>query len=734
MENSSTDSFEINSSVKSSSSTSGTFDSSFSANVERGREILMFLKSSKMKYHDINSDLDDYGTSSSSDVDELNNLSPDMSSQQDKNRMEETFIPRVAGLNEKKRGREKSRSPIGANVNELIMENHRTQIEINSARERNAALSQRLEHLMDKLSHHKSEKKTYLHRMEILKQEVTYLKNELQEYHSQSKSVREREYDLQSQLKGLQIKHEQLLKEYMELKERVAILKQKLETKEILILQMKEKEEKHFELEETWKLERDSLVRGYEDCLLKYEQLEKTHERLQSKLENDEEQFATVERVLRKHIEELERKEKAKEMEMENLRNEKDFSQDELQQMKIELAQKTENIRNYETQLICNEEALRFSKEAATRLQQQLHDWLQKREQLENRLEEREKQNGLLYLENTDLRRTLKEYQDKLSEQQTKIELYKDRIKVFDSVRNLLEEKAPKVLELTNKNRLDSTQQTDISGPVYEDDLERLFSRMSKLFVDSIHQVQHPNEKHFQITSGRGSGVLDGESSSISYPIVKNPNSSSVRFTVENSQVSDISSFTKSKNKVNERDFDKLQDEQCNISSVNERIDRNAKNQPSQVDEWKLKLMEWKFLLDVNMKREFLSIIEDENVAETVDRLSEELVLLVSKLEKFQSSSYQVSSNISIEQNSSKSSMKPEQENIALGAILTHIRQLRNLWLHEVEINRILRGLLLSTGVTGSHLSGKLCEFPQLSSDGYSCLQDCDYLDQETIE
>ncbi|GJD06978.1 hypothetical protein Gasu2_13620 [Galdieria sulphuraria] len=724
--------------MTSSSSTGRTVDSSFSANVERGREILKFLTHSSVKNYDINSDSDDYGTSSSSDIDKLCSLSPKISLHQNKNReglmsTNEACPPRFGVLNEKRPDYERPQVLIESSGNELMMENHRIQMEIYSERERNAALSKRLEHVMDKLSQYKSEKKAYLHRMEVLKQEVIYLKNELHEYHSQSKSAREREYELQSQLKGLQIKHEQLFKDYMDSKELVATLKQKLDTKELVISQMKEREEKYFELEETWKLERDSLVREYEDCLLNYKQLERKHEKFQYRFENDEEQFATVERVLHEQIEELERKEEAKEVEIENLRKEKDLSWHELQQVKRELALKTENIRNYETQLICTEEALRFSKESATRLEQQLHDWLEKREQLENRLEEREKQNNLLYSENADLRRTLKECQDKISEQQTEVEIYKDKIRVFESLRNLIEEKAPSSVFELNNNRIDSAQQTDVSGPIYESELENLFSRMCKSFIDFIHELQLPNEKYFQNTNGRGHFVGGRESLSISDPIVKSPNKNSPHFPIESKQISAHPRFSHDKDKTKERDFDKFQDDNCSVFCIPESIGRNTESEISQIHEWKLKLMEWKFLLDVNMKQ-FLSVMQDKNVAATVNRLSEELFLLVSNLEKLQSS-YQVSSKVSMEQNigSSKSALKPDQESIVLGAILTHILQLRNLWLHEVEMNHVLRSMLLSTNVADSHFSGKLCEFPQLTNE-YSSLLDSDYLDRDIIE
>ncbi|KAK4526100.1 hypothetical protein GAYE_SCF19G4012 [Galdieria yellowstonensis] len=714
------ESVEINSDATSSSTSNSTINSSFSSAAERGKKILMFLKSSRMKNYDISSVVEDDETSISSEIDQIDGMWPVTPPKQHQNRRneistEQTCSPQRGVVKEKTYESDKLQYFIREDMNEMMAENYRTQAEIQSVRERNASLNKKLEQLSDKLRDQKLEKKTYLQRIELLNQEVTYLKNELQEYHYHSKSANEREYELQSQLRSLQRKQEQIFKDYIKLKETAAALKQKVEAKENVIVQLKESGKKRLELEETWRLERDSLIRAYENSLLKNEQLEKMNEKLRSQSESDKEQFAVVERSLRQRLEELERNVEEKELEIENWRKECDCSWNELQQLRRELTLKTESIRNYETQLICSEEALKFSKDSASQLQQQLQDLFHKREQLENRLEERERQNNAIYSENADLKKTVKEYQDKLSEQHKELELYKTKLSELQS-------------SLTPA-RIDSVHQTDATREFYENEQEALFSRMQSLFLDAFHQLQFSNEEYFRNPNKRGRPVWMNENIATSQSHGKDLHSGSVNFSFERRQVSDFPNYTQFR--ASEKDFDNTLNEKSNVEfHVNERRDI-PKDPMSKIYEWKLKLMEWKFLLDVNMKKEFLFLVKDHDIVARVEKISQELFLLLSLLERFQGGCYEEASKQFPELSlHSKATLNSDQENVVLGAILVHIHQLRNLWLHEVQVNHVLRNILLSGNATSSHFSPT---YPE-SSKGYSYLVESCCLERETME
>jgi len=239
-----------------------------------------------------------------------------------------------------------------------------------------------MDELREELAHCRKEKQNYQRQAEMLQQEKLYFKSRLDEQIEKGSQDTDSHWNLQNEVRELQMKLEEMEQQVKESNNYATNLKTKLDKKSDEVTRLKASEQTYHEREETLRKERDALIRSNAEAVQTVEQLRRTWNSVQEQLRMEISRRKQQENEYRLAIRDLEQKSKRMKEENENLK----FAMQNLENLLEEKQLACENnqhlIENYESQIVSFNDELKQLTEIRNSLQQQL---IERTEQLQER-------------------------------------------------------------------------------------------------------------------------------------------------------------------------------------------------------------------------------------------------------------------------------------------------------------------------------------------------------------
>ncbi|GJQ15912.1 hypothetical protein GpartN1_g7703.t1 [Galdieria partita] len=239
-----------------------------------------------------------------------------------------------------------------------------------------------LEELRDELVHCRKEKQNYYRQVEMLQQEKLFFKSRLDEQIEKGSQDSDSHWNLQNEIRDLQMKLQEMEHEVKETSNYAANLKIKLDRKSEEVVQLKAKEQTYHEREETLRKERDALIRSNAEAVQTVEQLRHTWNSVQEQLRMEVSRRKKQESEYRQCVQEMEQKSRKLKEENENFQFALQNLENLLEEKQLACENNQQLIDNYETQIVSFNEELRHLKEIRNSLQQRV---IETTEQLQER-------------------------------------------------------------------------------------------------------------------------------------------------------------------------------------------------------------------------------------------------------------------------------------------------------------------------------------------------------------